>query len=347
MTQNIYTGITVSPARSYHLLKKCVESNNTAMLWGKYGIGKTSIVYQLAHEMEGHFDSCIVINPSQDDVIDFKLPFIDTVNLGNETHTISRFAVSERLPRSGRHLIFVDEINTAQPAMQATLYSLILEGRIGSYRLPPGCVRFAAGNRVEDKCAALPMSAALKDRLGLHMNVVPDEASWISWALKNNLVPQVIAFVRNNPSVLEGHNEDDPCGGCTPRSLEMLSRFVQAGIDQDDKHLVANGTIGQGAGAEFVGFLDIFENQIDIEDIIKNPDSAAVPNNRIDLMYSIASALGSKINEDNIKSIMTYLERMGRRYMIMSMTDAWNRDKKIAKNKTFSTFVSQNFQYFI
>lgn len=347
---NVYSGITVDPMKAAKIIGTCIKANTTAMMWGKWGVGKTAVAYQVAEKMHPYFESCIVINPSQDDVIDFKLPYVDGIKIGDETHTISRFAMSERLPRSGRHLIFVDEINTATPAMQATLYSLILEGRIGSYKLPDGCVRIAAGNREEDGCAALPMSNALKDRLGVHMNVVPTESSWIKWATtRGKIVPEVVAFVRNMPSVLEGHctnDSGDPTGGCTPRSLEALSKMIGAGTDDDILHVVANGIIGQGAGAEFIGFLEIYRNNVDIDNIINNPSKAEVPS-KMDVLYSIASALGSKMNKENIDNIVVYLKRMDRRYMMMAMNDGYNRDEEIRNCSAMAAYVRENFKYFI
>lgn len=350
MSANVYSGITVDPMKAAKIIGTCIKAGTTAMMWGKWGVGKTSIAYQVVEKMNPYFDSCIVINPSQDDVIDFKLPYVDEITVDEKKYTASKFAVSERLPRKGRHLIFVDEINTATPAMQATLYSLILEGRIGSYKLPDGCIRIAAGNREEDGCAALPMSNALKDRLGVHMNIVPSEASWIKWATtRGNIVPEVVAFVRNMPTVLEGHcsNESgDPTGGCTPRSLEALSKMIGAGTDEDILHNVANGIIGQGAGAEFVGFLDIYKNNVDIDEIIKKPEKAPVPK-KMDVLYAITSALGAKMNKDNIENIVVYLKRMDRRYMLMAMNDAHNRDESIRTHPAMAAFIRENFKYFI
>lgn len=336
---DIYSGITVDPMVAANILKLCIRSNTTAMMWGKPGVGKTSLAHQVAKD---EFDSVITINPSQDDVIDLKLPFVDSI----EGETVSRFAISERLPRKGRHLIFVDEINTAPMSMQATLYSLILEGRIGSYTLPKGCVRFAAGNRIEDKCAANEMSLALKDRLGVHMNIVPSEKAWIRWATINGVVPEVIAFVRDAPQRLEALNPNDPCAGCTPRSLEYLSNLIKGGIEEDLQHVVANGTIGMGAGAEFVAFLDIFKNKIDFDEIFNKPSEAKLYS-KPDLLYSVVSGIGAKINADNVYNAMVYLKRLDRRYMIMAMTDAFNRDKSISANKEFAGFIRENFKYFI
>ncbi len=344
---SIYDPITVDAIKAAKVLDAVIKSGSRAMLWGKPGVGKTSLVHQAA-ERSGLFDSVIVFNPSQDDVIDMKLPYVDSMDVDGRTHSISRFAFSERLPVKGRHLIFVDEINTAQMAMQATLYSLILEGRIGSYRLPPGCVRMAAGNRLEDKCAANDMSVALRDRLGVHINVVASEKAWLEWAIKQGISPQVTAFVRNFPSCLDGTHLDDPSGGCTPRSLEELSNMLTSGIDPDVLQVTCNGIIGAGFGTEFVGFLDIYRNNVDVEDILKNPMTATL-HTRTDIMYAIATAVGAKIDENTIDNALKYFGRLNdRRYAIMAMQDAYRRNPKIMNSTTAGkNFVVTNYKYFV
>ncbi len=39
---------------------------------------------------------------------------------------------------AGRGLLFLDELSTATPAVQAALLRVVLERRVGSLRLPPG-----------------------------------------------------------------------------------------------------------------------------------------------------------------------------------------------------------------
>lgn len=337
---DIYSGITVDTIKAYKILKLCVATESTAMLWGSPGIGKTTMVYDLAEELDM---PCCVFNPSQDDIIDFKLPYVDEDPRYKDEHgkpeRISRFAYSERLPRNKPAIVLVDEINTANMATQATLYSFVLEGRIGSYKVPPGTIRFAAGNREHDKCAANPMSVALKDRLMLHMNVVPSMKGFCQYGATKGFAPEILAFIRVAPQNLDKVNSEDPTGGCTPRSLEALSRQIKYGVDRDIELNIINGTIGRGVGQEFKAFLDLYRASVHIEDIIKNPTKSKIPD-KPDILYSIVSGLGYVGNESNIESIAKYLSRLDNpSYASIAYDDMVRKNQNMLKCKPIIAFM--------
>ena len=339
ITNEAYNCITTTPRNLIRGLATVIKAQRQAMIWGSYGVGKSSIVAQLANQL-GY--KLLAIYPSQDDVIDYKLPYLAEVN----GEKMSAFALSERLPREGKWIILVDEINTAPTSLQPTLYSLILDGRICNWQAPKGCIRLGAGNRETDKCAAQPMSAALKDRLTVHFNLVPNSDDWCVWAAKNTIRPEVMAFVRNFPQSLEGANPDDPCGGCTPRSLEGLSRLIDAGIPSEIEPQMIFGTIGQGVGTEFNAFLDLYRSKINLDDIIKNPTTAKIPDEP-HVNYAIATGLAAKANQKNFAAIMTYAERMSPSYMVVIVGDSIRRDPQVKKTKAFSKFTAENHDIII
>lgn len=345
MAVNQYDAITVSPSKAVKCLQKVFEAGLTAMLWGSYGIGKTSIVYQITEALKekAGFEGMIVINPSQDDVIDFKLPWVDKDEVSGEC--ISRFAISERLPRHGKWVVFVDEINTCTQAMQATLYSLILEGRIGEYQLPDGCIRVAAGNREFDKCAAQPMAAALKDRLALHLNIVPNEDDWCRWASRNNVVPELISYVRNFPHCLSaGQNPDDPTGGCTPRSLAQLSRLMQTGIPRDVEHIIFNGTIGHARGTELAGFMEMYREKIDLDRIFQDPLNEKVPDQN-ELLFSLAVGLGTRCKDaKDVDHVAQFVKKIDPTYQVVFIKTLSDRNLQIANTKYYRDFITKYFQ---
>jgi len=332
----MYDHITVNASQLMEALVTVLKAGTQAMIWGSYGVGKTSIVRQVGEALG--FESVIVLTPSQEDVIDYKLPWLDE---GDDGEKISRFAMSERLPRSGRHLFFVDEINTAATSLQPTLYGLMLEGVIGKYKMPKECCRIAAGNRETDKCAAQPMSAALKDRFAVHLNFVPDAENWCRWGAKNNMRPEVMAFVRDMPQVLESCNPDDPCGGCTPRSIEHLSRLLTVGIPESCESQMIQGCIGQGCGVKFAAYLDIFRNKINIDQIIRNPDSVTPPD-RPDIAWSIACALAHKATKDNFANILKFAGKMSPTYSVVIVSDAIRRDIKLRGTKAYKDFAQSH-----
>ncbi len=351
--KNFWSKLTVDPGDAFKLLRIALESGTTAMMWGQYGVGKTSIVYQLADALMRiedplrRFEGCKVINPSQSEILDFKLPYIDKLETGEK---ISRFAFTDQLPRSGRWVIFVDEINTAPMSLQPTLYSLILEKRIGNYHLPEGCFCVAAGNREEDQCAAQTMSAALKDRLNLHMFVVPSSKNWGVWAAKNGIRPEIQAWIQNSPGALNGHDTKDPTGGCTPRALEALSKKMYALENNGElgtqlESLVINGTIGQGAASEFEGFLSLYRTKIDIETILKKPKVAPVPE-KTDLLYCVTYALVDRLDDKTVSPIFEYLGRLPTTYSALVIKCLEQKGINITKYKEAKDFLTKNVNYF-
>ena len=311
--------LNVTPSEMQDYLRTSLLTDRPTMIWGSYGVGKTSIIRELGHELG--FDSTIVLTPSTDDVIDYRYPYVVKEESGE---TVSKFAVSELFPRTGRHLIFVDEINTADTILQPQLYGLMLEGKIGHFHLPKECRRIAAGNREWDQCAAKPMSAALKNRM-THLNLQVNAEEWKAWAFREGIEPLVISFVNEYPQYLEGNadvkapNVSDTSGGCTPRSLHALSDLIKAGMfNKSDKIIRAacSGTIGESVGAAFMGHKIFFDSNVKIGDILANPKKVPI-NDKSDVLYSIVCSLVHIANKDNFKTIHDYIDRLTASHQMM------------------------------
>ena len=81
-------------------------------------------------------------------------------------------------------ILFLDEMNSAPPAVQAAGYQLVLNGRVGKYVLPKNVHIVAAGNRDSDKGVTYRMPMPLANRF-IHLEMRPDFASWQNWAILN------------------------------------------------------------------------------------------------------------------------------------------------------------------
>jgi MoxR-like ATPase len=95
----------------------------STMIWGPPGIGKSSIVAQVAaaHKL---------------DFIDVRLSQLaptDLRGLPVPENGRSRWFPPEFLPDSGKGILFLDELNMAPPAMQGIAQQLILDRKVGSY----------------------------------------------------------------------------------------------------------------------------------------------------------------------------------------------------------------------
>ncbi|MGW4569124.1 sigma 54-interacting transcriptional regulator, partial [Streptomyces sp. NPDC004561] len=124
-------------------LTLAVTADLPVLLWGEPGIGKTAALTQLAETLELPLTTVIasVHEPS-----DFSgLPVVgDDPAVQGVPMAPPDWAV--RLVRAGRGLLFLDELSTAPPAVQAALLRLVLERRVGALTLPPGVRIVAAAN---------------------------------------------------------------------------------------------------------------------------------------------------------------------------------------------------------
>ncbi len=222
----------------------------STMIWGPPGIGKSSIVSQIAREHEIDF---VDVRLSQ-------LAPTDLRGLPVAEDGISKWFPPEFLPRSGKGILFLDELNMAPPAMQGVAQQLILDRRVGSYTVPDGWYVWAAGNRKEDRAAVFDMPAPLANRF-LHLEVQSDFDSFKAYALEKRLHEQIIAFLSFRSTLLHKIDPHQPAFP-TPRSWEMASALHYVGLD-------IAPAVGTGATAEFTAYLQVYQNLPDLISILE------------------------------------------------------------------------------
>jgi ATPase family associated with various cellular activities (AAA) len=226
----------------------------STMIWGAPGIGKSSIVSQLAtaHQLE-----FIDIRLSQ-------LAPTDLRGLPVAEDGISKWFPPEFLPQQGRGILFLDEINMAPPAMQGMAQQIILDRRVGSYVVPDQWFVWAAGNRKEDRAGVFDMPAPLANRF-LHLQVEPDFESFKAYALGIGIHEQIIAFLSFRPSLLHKIDPQQPAW-CSPRSWMMASSLHSNGLDLAP-------AIGMVANAEFQAFTLLYSTLPDLIPILEGQGS--------------------------------------------------------------------------
>jgi ATPase family associated with various cellular activities (AAA) len=222
----------------------------STMIWGAPGIGKSSIVGQLAQEQEIDF---VDVRLSQ-------LAPTDLRGLPVAEDGISKWFPPEFLPRDGKGILFLDELNMAPPAMQGVAQQLILDRRVGSYTVPEGWFVWAAGNRKEDRAAVFDMPAPLANRF-LHLEVQVDFDSFKAYALEKGIHEQIIAFLSFRTSLLHKIDPQQPAFP-TPRSWVMASTLHHAGLD-------ISPAIGTATTAEFMTYIKLYKTLPNLTPILE------------------------------------------------------------------------------
>jgi hypothetical protein len=305
------------------------EGHHTpVMLWGPPGVGKSQMVAQVARK---HGVPAIDVRLSQMEPSDLRgIPF----RVGD----VVEWAVPAMLPDAKRHgaagILFLDEITSAAPTVSAAAYQLILDRRLGEYRVPDGWAIFAAGNRQGDRGVTYSMPAPLANRFS-HFTVDVHLDDWVAWAYANGIDERVIAFLRFRPNLLfdfdPAHN---PVAFPTPRSWEFAHRALQKFFDQPPLLLGAlQACVGPAAGIELKAFVDNLDQLPDIDAILKG-EQVPMPK-EVDLQYAVAAALvgrairvntqGTKLNgaaAEAFGHILDYARRFPTREMgVMLVSD--------------------------
>jgi MoxR-like ATPase len=256
--------MTPSDLSSYLNILITQNVNLALMLWGPPGVGKSSIVQQVAQH---HTLEFIDLRLSQ-------LAPTDLRGLPVPENGISKWFPPEFLPTTGRGILFLDELNMAPPAMQGMAQQLILDRKVGSYTVPDGWFIWAAGNRKEDRASVFDMPAPLANRF-IHLSLEPDLDSFKAYALSSQssgdplnrgIHERILAFLSFRSNLLHKLEGREPAWP-SPRSWVMASQLLHANLDLEP-------AVGAGAAAEFRAYCQLYNTMPDLNPILEGRGSS-------------------------------------------------------------------------
>ena len=298
----------LTPSKLVPVLRQLASmpSKRPVMLWGPPGVGKSWAAMEAAKAMDAEF---IDVRPLTMDPVDLR--GIPVVNGDGKT----RWATPGFLPDEKSdedHVICLEELTSAPPSMQAALYQLVWDRRLGEYSLPEGAYVLAAGNRVSDRGVAHRMPTPLARRF-IHIDVSTDSREWVDWAMDHGIAEEVIMFIMVRPDLLEQFDprSTDNTGPC-PRTWHMVSDLMEAraGTDPHVFRSLLKGTVGEGPAIEFHAFLDIYNDLPLPETVLANPDEAPVFADKPSTLLALCGSIMRIAERDNFGQVIRYAERI-------------------------------------
>lgn len=321
----------MKPTAVSRAVEACMQAGRPCHLWGPPGVGKSQVVWQLADRLGA-------------EVLDIRALLLDPVDLRGLPHVadnVTTWAPPVFLPRDDRpRILFLDELSAAPPLMQAACYGLVLDRKLGEYRLPDNTYVMAAGNRESDRAVVSRMSTALANRF-VHVDFEVDTDDWVRWASGAGVRTEVIAFIRYRPNLLHDfdpkrHEKAFP----SPRSWAFVSDLLGTASAEIEYDLLA-GVVGQGAAAEIIGFLKIFRSLPDPDEILRSPATADAPDDPATL-YAICGTLAARATKKNFGRVLKYAARLPVEFSVLLVRDAVNRDRSLVETRPFIEWTTAN-----
>jgi len=286
---------TVTSVGARSLIKKCFSKKRPIFLWGPPGIGKSELVEGIASESNGL-------------LLDLRLGLMDPTDLrgipfyNKDTGTMDwappiDLPTEETASQYPLVVLFLDEMNVAAPSVQAAAYQLILNRRIGQYKLPDNVVVVAAGNRESDKGVTYRMPTPLANRF-IHIEMRVDYPSWLDWATVNSIHKDVIGYISFAKQDLYDFDAKSASRAfATPRSWTFVSELIEDN-DLDDQTLtdLIAGTVGEGLAVKFMAHRKVASQMPNPTDVLDGKVKE-LKIKEISAMYSLVIAMCYELRE--------------------------------------------------
>src|SRR5947209_2816630 len=287
-----------------------VAARVPVLLWGAPGTGKTSAVRAMAAALGWPCETVIAAIREPSDFAG-----LPVVTEGDVRMAPPRWA--QRLAAAGRGLLFLDEISTAPPAVQAALLRVVLERVVGDLDLPEGVVVVAAANPPEQAADGWDLAAPLANRF-CHLDWTVEPAAFAQGLVNGFETPPVptlppdwvddIPYTRGLVAAFLGVRPGLACdlptdaaragrGWPSPRTWDMAARLWAAagaaGASTEAETALLTGAIGEGPGIELL----MWQLEMDLPDpeaVLADPDGFEVPE-RHDRAHAVLSAVAAAV----------------------------------------------------
>jgi hypothetical protein len=290
----------VTPNGAKSSVKVALEKRRPIFLWGPPGIGKSDIVGQIADSLPN--SHLIDIRLSLWEPTDIKgIPYFDSNSSTMKWAPPAELPTEEFAAQFDNIVLFLDEMNSAAPAVQAAAYQLILNRRVGTYKLPDNVLLIAAGNREADKGVTYRMPAPLANRF-VHIELRTDFNDWLEWATANKIHSDVVGYITfSKKSLYDFDPRSSSRSFATPRTWTFVSELLDDDLDENTTTDLVSGSVGEGEAVKFMAHRKVASTLPNPSDILVGKVTE-LNSKEISAMYSLTVSLCYELKESADKN---------------------------------------------
>ncbi len=313
-------------------MRIAILANQTILLMGDPGVGKSAICYKVAEEIKMPLHVLLGSTCDPTDIGGLPVRRID----GTAVDRVPLACIYDAAQRPC--VLFLDEITGAPGPVQMAFLRLILERCAGDVKLHPETRIVAACNPPEQAAAGFDLSAPLIGRVAI-MNFRPtedeiidhlrtlgsdeDTASDMDKAVRDEAM--LFAAVANAvPELLQVDIPANCVGGgqpwASPRSCERTIRARAAatvgGFDPlgDAVFALTAGSMGTRAATVYSGVVKMITELPTVDEIVADPEKCACPTDKSKQVAALG--LMPRIAQKNLWAAYIYALRLTREFSL-------------------------------
>jgi MoxR-like ATPase len=163
--------------------------------------------------------------------------------------------------KNSKGVLFLDEFNMAPPAFQNVFSEIILQKKVGEWKMNDDIFIVVAADLPSGSSEVPQISPHLINRMLLinyDKYISVDE--WLNWAINNGIDSRIIAFVKTFKKEFvrfPSSSEETMLPSTTPRSWEMLSKFIKGEEDLEVIRMGAEALLHPTTAQKFIEFVKL------------------------------------------------------------------------------------------
>ncbi len=295
---------TVTPNEAKAAVQHAMNKKRPIFMWGPPGIGKSDIMGQITNSMKNAY--LIDVRLSLWEPTDVKgMPYYSANDNTMKWAPPSELPDEEFAKQYDTIVLFLDEMNSAAPAVQAAAYQLVLNRKVGTYKLPDNVVIVAAGNRETDKGVTYRMPAPLSNRF-VHLEMRVDFEDWLQWATENKIHPDVVGYVSfAKQDLYDFDPKSSSRAFATPRSWSFVSELLDDDLPENTLTDLVAGAVGEGLAVKFAAHRKVASKLPNPTDILSGKVKS-METTDISAMYSLTVSMCYELQEAYKKKVQSW-----------------------------------------